>query len=82
MLRSSLLMPQPRFRQTNVPLDATQDFIAVHLLIAEFDDRAALGLKRFMRQAFVFRRKKAQRCAGILRFGVFHLTDVVCVLDL
>ncbi len=73
---------EARFRQINVPLDATQDFIADHILIAEFDDRAALGLKRFMRQAFVFRRKKAQWCAGILWLGAFHLTDVVFVLDL
>ena len=34
--RSLLLMPQSRFRQINVPLDATQDFIADHILIAEF----------------------------------------------
>ena len=74
-------MPQPRFCQIDVALDAAQDFITDHVLVAKFNNRLPLNLKRFVRQTFVFRRKEAERSAGTFGFGAFHLADMVFVFD-
>ena len=52
--KRSLLIPQPGFRQIDVALDAAQDFIVDHVLVAEFKDGPAFLQERFLRQTFVF----------------------------
>ena len=52
--QSLLMLPQPGFRQINVPLDAAQDFVADDALVAELKNRPAFHAERFVRQMFVF----------------------------
>jgi hypothetical protein len=47
-------MPQPGFRQVNVPLDATQDFITDDALVPELKDGLPLFPQDFKRQGFEF----------------------------
>ena len=75
------MLSQTGFSQINVPLDAAQDFIADGIFIAELKNGFALHLKRFVREAFVFGGKKAERRAGALTFCAFHLPDVVFVFN-
>lgn len=66
---TSLMMLQPGLCQINVPLDAAQDFIVDHVLVAQFKNRPAFLQERFVRQALVFGRKAAERRARTFRLG-------------
>jgi hypothetical protein len=49
-----LTASQPRFRQVNIVLDAPQDFVIDHALIAQLQDRLTFRLEGFVGERFVF----------------------------
>ena len=63
---------QAGFSEIDVALDATEDFIADHALVAEVDDGPAFLVERRVGQAFVFDAEALQR-VGFCRiaFGGF-----------
>ena len=74
-------MPQPRFGEINVLLDAAQDFVVDHVFISQLQDRVAFLLQAFAREAFVFGGEQTKASCGAVAFGGFQLADAVFVFD-
>ena len=75
------MMAQAGFGEIDVALNAAQDLVADHVLVAKVNDRPALGQKGFVLEPLEFRGEEAKRSAGTLRFSAFHLPDVVLVFN-
>ena len=49
------MLPQPRFREVNVSLDAAQHFIGNGVLVAELQNSLTLDLQRLVGKTLKFR---------------------------